>query len=105
MRRPWPDTAPDAYAGRVLAILLEHFDLHDTTQTIVKDAVIRQRTAPNAAFEVIIDNPHSANWRLRPDLTNPRNVRLGDYRFPSRRGVLALNERVQAINAALRTLD
>lgn len=103
--RTTPTQAKGSYAENVLAILVEHFDLNPTERHVIEEALTRQHTAPSRTFEVIVDSPFSANWRLRPDQADPRLVHLSDYRTPLRTGEdRPVDPRQEAVNAALLAL-
>lgn len=74
----------EAYADAVIAALTfttRFPDLSDpTVADVVRQAIMRHAATPYAAFEVIIDDPISANWRLKAHAT-PGQVRLACYRM------------------------
>lgn len=74
--------SPSAYADAVVTALTAEFpDLADnTTAQIVRSAVAKHVAAPAATFEVILDSPVTANWRLRADREKPAHVRVACYR-------------------------
>lgn len=95
----------DSYARAVLEVLLEHFDLDGAAGTAIQRAVAAQHANPSrGGFEVIVDDPGVANWRLTATTADPSRVRLGDFRMPPLRGVLPPDPRQDIVNAALAAL-
>lgn len=94
----------ESYAASVVGVLREHFrDLADPmTAIVVTDLVERQARDPQPGFEVIVDDPISAKWRLKPDPRDRRRVRLACYRV--RPGSIA-EELERTVNDALRALE
>lgn len=94
-------TKTEDYAASVVKVLREHFpDLADpTTAEVVTDLVERQVRNPRAGFEVIVDDPISARWRLKPDPRDCNRVRLGCYRLHPREADAELE---RTVNKALR---
>ena len=57
-----------SYAAQVVEVLREHFpDLAGDPEAagIIAAAVSRQMADPRDSFEVIVDSPWTANWRLK----------------------------------------
>lgn len=69
------------YAFAVLDILASEFPNLPTGATIV-DAINRHATTPDR-FELIVDHPTLANWRLCEDPDNPGRVRLACCKPPN----------------------
>lgn len=85
-----------ARAAKVVDVLrtdLPAFDAGDTE--FLLDLIARQLISPSATFELIVDSPVTANWRLKPALVGA-GVRLSDYAMepsPARR---ALTDHINA---------
>lgn len=94
-------TPSDGYARSVVEVLAAHFDLDDVARGVILSALEQQRRQPTASFEVIVDSPFAASWRLRPSHDDLTRVRLGDYRLPPTRGERTQDPRQVAVNAAL----
>lgn len=96
--------AAQRYAAAVVRVLAGDFrDLTDQhIRQIVAENVARQAEAPLASFEVIVDNPISANWRLKADGQDQRRVRLACYRMNP---AADDRERERRINTALQTIE
>ncbi|TDC07924.1 hypothetical protein E1267_11930 [Nonomuraea longispora] len=81
---PGPTTAHAAYARRVVQALVEHFD--ELTDAMTSDIVEKSITAslfhPFDGWEVILDSPYVANWKLKPDTGN--RIRVACIRTPPR---------------------
>jgi hypothetical protein len=89
------------YAAAVIHVLIEDFgpELRDPViEKIVRDAIVRQAQSAEPSFEVIIDNPISASWRLKPTSKDRRRVRLACYRMHP---TDSDRERERRINTAL----
>lgn len=71
------------YATAVVGVLAAEFpELTDPgVASEVRAAVERHVRSPSRAFEVIIDDPAVANWRLRAARDSSGRVRLACYRF------------------------
>jgi hypothetical protein len=68
---------------------------------IITDAVRRHAETPTDMTEIIVDDPVSANWRLKPDREHPARVRLAFCPVnPERRE----DERERRVNVALATI-
>lgn len=93
------------YAESVIQILHKHFpDLaHDLLSTqIIRQAVARQALSPSDSLEVIVDNPATANWRLKACRGHHRSeVRLACYRISERESDMEL---LRTVNDALSAL-
>jgi hypothetical protein len=98
------DTTAASYAESVVGVLREHFpDLADPTAAeIIARAVRRQANDPHDAFEVIVDNPRSANWRLRAWREDRRRVHLACYRMTERDQDVQFTRTVNDALAALK---
>lgn len=95
---------PETYAESVVQVLREHFrDLTDpATALVVTDLIAWQARNPKDGFEVIVDNPVSAKWRLHADNRDRRRVLLYIHRArPSE----ADAELSRTVNDALRALE
>jgi len=91
------------YTDSVLEVLDEHFkvELADAvTRDVVTSAVSRQALKRSDSFEVIVDAPYIANWRLKPAVSG-RRVRLACYRLNES---AADRRREEAVNTALRAI-
>jgi hypothetical protein len=102
------DDTADLYAAAVLGVLLAQFpaELADPhVQDVVRRHVARQWRDPQATFEVIIDNPVAARWRLKPNhvLPSPGQgfVRLAHYGADT----IARQRIVSAVNTALALIN
>jgi hypothetical protein len=94
---------PQSYAAQVVQVLREHFpDLGDpVTAEIIADQIERQIQSPQDWFEVIVDTPCLARWRLKARSDDRRRVRLHCYRaLPS----TAESSLEATMNDALRAL-
>ena len=97
---------PAGYASSVIEVLRGRFtDLTDpAVEEIIASAVERQTRDPQPTFEVIVDDPRSARWRLKADPRDRRRVRLAYYPV-SPPGSPAGNALQQIVNDALRELE
>ena len=106
MKRARGDDATTAasYAEAVVRTLAEHFPgLADPmTAGIIKAAVTDQATSPRDTFEVIVDDPRRADWRLKGRPVDRRRVRLICYRPTERDQDVQL---LYAVNDALTALE
>jgi hypothetical protein len=95
---------PETYAASVVRVLREHFpDLADpTTAKVVTDLIERHVRDPQAPFEVIVDDPISAKWRLHADNRDRCRVLLYIHRA---RPAEADAELSRTVNDALRALE
>jgi hypothetical protein len=100
------ETKPGSYAAQVVQVLREHFpDLTDPrTAEIVARAIERNARDPQASFEVIVDDPGSARFRLKARSEDRRRVRLAYYPV-SPPGSVAGNALEVIVNDALRALE
>jgi hypothetical protein len=100
-----PDLTTD-YATDVVRVLAGHFPgLADaTTRDILTRAVVAHQRNPQAPFEVIVDDPRSARWRLKASSRDRTRVRLAYYPV-SPPGSAAGNVLEQIVNAALEALE
>lgn len=87
----------ETYADAVIAVLTftTKFPALDdpVVADIVRQAITRHAETPNPAFEVIIDDPGVANWRLKAH-TTPGRIRLACYRTERRVDERAMESRV-----------
>jgi hypothetical protein len=92
------------YATQVIDVLREHFpDLaNPATAEVVTDLIERQARDPQPGFEVIVDDPISAKWRLHSDPRDRRCVLLYIHRA---RHSEADAELSRTVNDALRALE
>jgi hypothetical protein len=92
-----------SYGESVVKVLCEHtpFLRSPMDATIVAEIVDRKVNEPKGVLEVIVDDPVSANWRLRARGDNKR-VRLVCYRLNRRP---ADYEMERAVNDALDALE
>ena len=97
-------TEAPSYATSVVRVLREHFpDLADpTTAEVITDLIERQARDPQPGFEVIVDDPASAKWRLHVDNRDRRRVLLYIHRT---RPSDADAELSRTVNDALRALE
>jgi hypothetical protein len=98
----------DLYAAAVIGVLLARFpdELADPdVQDLVRRHVARQWRDPQATFEVIIDHPPAARWRLKPNHVFPGPeqgyVRLANYGTDT----VGRQRTVSAVNAALAAIS
>ena len=99
-------TGTETYAARVVEVLREYFpDLRDpVTATAVSAAVEYNARHPSASFEVIVDDPGSARWRLKASSDDRTRVRLAYFPvLPP--GSDAGNALEAVVNDALRALE
>ena len=95
-----------AYAASVVEVLREHFpDLNDpVTAAAVSASVEYNERHPAASFEVIVDDPRSARWRLKARSDDRRRVRVAYFPvLPP--GSAAGNALESLVNDALRALE
>ena len=92
------------YAASVVEVLRRHFpDLADpTTAEVVTDLIERHTRNPQDPFEVIVDDPAAAKWRLNADNRDRRRVLLYIHRT---RISDADAELSRTVNDALRALE
>ncbi len=71
-------TGTKSYATSVVEVLCAHFPhfADPVTAEVVTEAIERQARDPHPGFEVIVDDPITAKWRLKPDNQAPRRVLL-----------------------------
>ena len=97
------------YAESVIQILHEHFPglAGDTLSTqIIRQAVARQALSPSDSFEVIVDDPVTANWRLKACRGHHRSeVRLSCHRMTERDADVQLKHIVNDALSALHPGD
>ena len=93
-----------SYAKSVTDVLREHFpDLADpATAGIITNAIWRQASNPRDSFELVVDSPASANWRLKARSEDRRRVYLTCYRRVEREPDAQL---VHTVNEALSALE
>lgn len=93
----------EQYAEAVMRVLVGSFPELEfgTDRYVVANAVMKQATDPSDMFEVIVDRPSSANWRLKSDREHADRVRMSCYRFTPSDADRAREDR---INAALREI-
>jgi hypothetical protein len=72
------------------------------TAEIITEAVERQAGDPSDSFEVIVDDPRRADWRLKAARHGRRGVRLACYRMNKRDVDVQLT---YTVNTALSALD
>jgi hypothetical protein len=92
------------YAAAVVKVLREHFpDLNDpVVAAFVTDLIERHVRDPQAPFEVIVDDPISAKWRLHADNRDRRRVLLYIHRAHPSDADADLS---RTVNDALRALE
>ena len=95
---------PETYAASVVQVLREHFpDLADpVVATFVTDLIERHARNPQDPFEVIVDDPISAKWRLHADNRDRCRVLLYIHRASPSDADAGLS---RAVNDALRALE
>lgn len=95
---------PAEYAQAVVAVLREHttFITSEAVAEVMWDAVVRQAGNPQDWFEVIVDSPARAIWKLRPVRGNPARVRLACFRVNPN---LEDDQLEHAVNEALAALE
>jgi 5,10-methenyltetrahydromethanopterin hydrogenase len=104
MRRRRPRIDPHAYALAVIGVLAKDFGdeiRDDVTSSVIANAIERQMRNPSDMFEVIVDDPISANWRLKADREDPKRVRLAHCPLNPER---IDGKRERRINEALRAI-
>jgi len=96
-------TETPGYAASVVQVLREHFpDLTDpATAEVITNLIKHHVRYPQAPFEVIVDDPVSAKWRLHADNRDRRRVLLYIHRT---RHSEADAELSRTVNDALRAL-
>jgi hypothetical protein len=94
----------EGYATAVVRVLRDHFpDLADPiVATVVTDAVERHARNPEGPFEVIVDDPITAKWRLHADNRDRCRVLLYIH---CQRPSEADAELSRTVNDALRALE
>ncbi|MGV9310362.1 hypothetical protein ACWDLG_43960 [Nonomuraea sp. NPDC003727] len=97
-------TAHASYARQVVQILAAYFDdLTDpTTADIVATSIAAYLAEPVPGWEVILDTPAIANWRLKPDTGN--RIRVACTRLPPRTPDAAQQQRDREREQALTAL-
>jgi hypothetical protein len=100
-----PVTDTRAYAEAAVEVLAPHFpDLTDpVTKVVVTELIEHHARNPQVPFEVIVDDPVAAKWRLRPDSQDRARVLLFIHRTGLRGNDDAL--RAVTVNDALRALE
>lgn len=98
-------TLAEQYASAVYRVLVDDFPNLNTRTLylLIREQVGRQAEAPSRAFEVIVDDPMVANWKLVPDATGPDRWRV-QVACCKPRPSHANARREQRINAALRAI-
>ncbi|HEY9412390.1 MAG TPA: hypothetical protein VIP77_22620 [Jiangellaceae bacterium] len=94
------------YAQAVYRVIVGDFpNLQSRTlELLILEQVARQAEAPSPAFEVIIDEPVVANWRLVPEMTGRGRWRV-QVACCKPRPSHANARREQRLNAALRDIQ
>lgn len=69
-----------AAAAAIIDVIADEcgIDYDDTSRDVIRDAIVRQLNAPTDPFELIVDSPRAANWRLKANAAGP-GIRLADY--------------------------
>lgn len=100
------ESLAEQYAADVYRALVDDFPNLNTRTLylLIREQVGRQAEAPSLAFEVIVDDPMVANWRLVPDVTGPDRWRV-QVACCKPRPSHANTRREQRINAALRSIQ
>ena len=95
---------PETYAASVVQVLREHFpDLAaPVIAAFVTDLIERHARDPLAPFEVIVDDPRAAKWRLCADNRDRRRVLLFIHRASPSDADAELS---RTVNDALRALE
>ena len=93
-----------SYAKAVTGVLSEYFEgLADpVTAGIIEGSIERQACNPRDSFELVVDSPASANWRLKARSEDRRRVYLTCYRRVEREPDAQL---VHTVNEALSALE
>jgi hypothetical protein len=96
-------SASQRYAALVTELLRGHFPgLADpVTAEVVTGLIERHVRDPHAPFEVIVDDPAAANWRLHADSRDRSRVLLYIYRMRPSEADIDLS---RTVNDALRAL-
>lgn len=94
------------YAAAVHRVLVAEFPrLADRTlELIVLEQVGRNAELPSNSFELVVDNPTVANWRLVPDHAGPDRWRVQLAWWPQKRVSHAIAARERRVNEALRAI-
>lgn len=94
----------ETYAARVVQVLAEHFPglADETTAEVVTDLIDRHGRDPETPFEVIVDDPAAAKWRLHADPQDRSRVLLYIHRTRHSEADADLS---RAVNDALRALE
>lgn len=97
-------TDTGAYASAVIGVLREHFrGLADpSTAKVVTDLIEHHARYPLAPFEVIVDDPISAKWRLHADNRDRSRVLLFIHHARPSESDAGL---CRTVNDALRALE
>lgn len=96
----------EQWATNVLIVVSTHAALDKWTADdwdICHAALVAQRAKPAQQFELILDDPFSARWRLLPSTRDGKGVRLHEFRRIH--GDRPDDPAVTAVNAALAELD
>lgn len=92
------------YTAAVIRVLAEEFPAelsNPVTKQIISEAVSRQANRGGDHFEVIVDNPALANWRLKADRQDRRRVRLACCRLPVSPADQERERRINTVLAAI----
>ncbi len=97
-------SSDEGYAAAVVRVLREHFpDFADpAVASVITEAIERQARDPQPGFEVIVDDPISAKWRLHADNRDRRRVLLYIHRARHSDADAGLS---RTVNDALRALE
>ena len=94
------------YATAVYRVLVAEFpNLRTRTlELLVRDQVGRHAELPSNSFELIVDEPAVANWRLVPEMAGPDRWRV-QLACCKVRPSHANAAREQRVNASLRAIE
>lgn len=94
------NTNAEGYASAVVSVLVTEFSAlaEPDTASLVRKVIAQHVAVPTSSFEVILDSPTLANWRLRAHREHPSRVRLACHRLEQTSTDL---DQEQRVNAAL----
>jgi hypothetical protein len=96
---------PETYAASVVRVLREHGVSWLPTAMdaeIVTKLIEEQQRDPKDSFEVIVDSPHAARWRLKARSDDRTRVRLACFALGRNSTVVEFE---RTVNDALRALE
>lgn len=90
----------ERYATAVVSILsrhVPHWEGTPLTVDVITGMIARQAANPSDAFELIVDDPGAANWRLLANSADRRRVRLHCFALNPRRDYVGIEETVNSL--------